>query len=523
MMLEASEASQGGGAAGLQGPVSPLSLAPQPVPLDELVELAAIDSELYCSTFLSGTFRQKGADGHRELWEAFDNPSEPRVNAQCFRGFGKTANFRAFMSKRIAYRISRTILYVGINQEKAVASVQWLRSQIERNKLWTSTFGLVQGRKWQEDQIEIRSTVTGDTSWIVAAGISSGLRGLNFDDYRPDLILIDDVVNEENSLTQDSRSKIEDLVFGAVYGSLAPPTEEPNAKMIMGQTPIHREDISARAAESSAWKTIHFPCWSKETLDLPSELQRSSWEARFSTDYLQKLRASYLEMNKLSLWAREYECRLTTPENSAFRSDWLQYYDGEAPEGFSVIAVDPVPPPSDKQIEKGLKGKDYECIMVVTKTSRGYFVREYYENRDADPLWTVAKIFELTRRYKVIRIAIEAVGYQRSLKNLVENEMKRTGQYYALSEVAAAKSKPVRITNTLAGLLAQGRIFARRSMTSLIRQISEYPQVAHDDVLDALSIAVQDLGPNTVTLGMDEFGYLDESDYPPLPQLQRCP
>lgn len=514
--------SQGGIQAGPEGP---LSIPPpaQSVSIDDIVELCAVDSELYCSTFHRSTFRQSGADGHRELWEAFDDKTKPRVNAQCFRGFGKTANFRAFMAKRIAYRVSRTILYVGINQEKAVASVQWLRSQVERNKLWAQTFGLESGRKWQEDQIEIRSTVTGDTSWIVAAGINSGLRGLNFDDYRPDLILIDDVVNEENSLTQDSRKKIENLVLGAVYGSLAPPTEEPNAKMIIGQTPIHREDISSLAAESSAFTTIHFPCWTRESLNLPPELQWSSWESRFPTAYLQALRQTYLDMNNLSTWAREYECRLTTLENSAFRSDWLQFYDGEVPDGFSVISVDPVPPPSDRQIEKGLKGKDYECIMVVTKTSKGYFVREYYENRDADPLWTVAKIFELTRRYKVIRIAIEAVGYQRSLKNLVENEMKRTGQYFALSEVKAAKSKAVRITNTLAGLLAQGRIFARRSMTSLIRQTAEFPQVPHDDVLDALAIAVQDLGPNTVTLGMDEYGYLDESDYPALSQPQRCP
>lgn len=506
-----------------QGAQGPLPLAPAIVDINELVELAAVDSDLFCNTFFPKAFRQERADGHRELWEAFDNPLWPLVNAQCFRGFGKTANFRAFMAKRISYRISRTILYVGINESKATASVQWLRSQVERNKLWTQTFGLRPGRKWQEDQIEIHSTITNDTTWIVAAGISSGLRGLNFDDYRPDLIIIDDVVNEENALTQDSREKTADLVLGAVFGSLAPPTEEPNAKMLMGQTPIHREDISARAAEARSWYTVHFPCWSKATLELPSDLQRSAWEARFPTEYLQKTRRTFLDENKLSLWAREWECRLTTPETSAFRPEWLQFFDGDAPEGFSVIAIDPVPPPSEKQIEKGLRGKDYECIMVVTKTAKGYFVSEYFENRDTDPLWTVAKVFELTRRYKVIRIAVEAVGYQRSLKNLIEHEMKRTGQYYAMSEVAAAKSKPVRITNTLAGLLQQGRIFARRSMTSLIRQIQEYPNVPHDDVLDALSIGVADLGPNTVTLGMDEYGYLDESDFAPLKPLRRCP
>lgn len=509
-----------GSVAAPQGALLPAAVQ---LPLQELVELAAVDSDLFCNTFFPKAFRQERADGHRELWDAFDNPSFPLVNAQCFRGFGKTANFRAFMAKRISYRISRTILYVGINESKATASVQWLRTQVERNKLWAQTFGLKPGRKWQEDQIEIHSTVSNDTTWIVAAGISSGLRGLNFDDYRPDLIIIDDVVNEENALTQDSREKTADLVLGAVFGSLAPPTEEPNAKMLMGQTPIHREDISARAAEARSWYTIHFPCWSKATLDLPSELQRSAWEARFPTEYLQKTRRTFLDENKLSLWAREWECRLTTPETSAFRPDWLQYFDEEIIDGFSVIAIDPVPPPSPIQIEKGLKGKDYECIMVVTKNARGYFVQEYHENRDADPLWTVAKVFELTRKYKIIRIAVEAVGYQRSLKNLIEHEMKRTGAYYAMSEVPAAKSKPVRIINTLAGLLQQGRIHARRSMVSLTRQIMEYPNVPHDDVLDALAIAIQDLGPGVVSLGMDEYGYEDESDYPPLKRLVRAP
>lgn len=512
--------SKGGGAYGtpgaLLGPTAPS------ISLNDLVELAAVDSDLYCRTFFPKTFRQPSTDGHREMWDAFDDKSKPRVNARCFRGFGKTANFRAFVSKRVAYRISKTILYVGISEAKAVAGVRWLRAQVERNKIWAQTFGLIPGAKWQEHEIEIKNTIDGTRSWITAAGISSGLRGINFDDFRPDLIIIDDVVDEENAATLEQREKISDLVLGSVMNSLAPPTDEPNAKMLIGQTPIHREDISARAAASPFWHTVTYPCWSHDTVDLPAEQQRSSWEARFPTEFLQKLRSNFIFENKLSLWSREWECRLTTPETSSFRSEWIQYYDN-LPPGLSVLVVDPVPPPSPREVEKNLQGKDFEVVMVVTKAAGGYFVAEYSEHRGHEPLWTVAKVFELARRYNVIRIAVESVGYQRALRSLIENEMKRTGRYYAMSEVPASRSKLMRITNALSGLLAHGKLHVARHHVSLIRQLTEYPNTAHDDVIDALAIAIQDLGPQTVTLGDDEYDTVDESAYRALAPVRRCP
>ena len=53
----------------------------------------------------------------------------------------------------------------------------------------------------------------------------------------------DDVIDEENSATPEGRAKLEDLLYGAVKGSLAPATEFPDAKLVMLQTPLNKEEV----------------------------------------------------------------------------------------------------------------------------------------------------------------------------------------------------------------------------------------------------------------------------------------
>ena len=85
-----------------------------------------------------------------------------------------------------------------------------------------------------------------------AAGITGSLRGINFDDYRPDLIIVDDPQTDETAATLEQRNKVADLILGAVKNSLAPATEEPNAKLVMAITPQHNEDISQQALSGPA-------------------------------------------------------------------------------------------------------------------------------------------------------------------------------------------------------------------------------------------------------------------------------
>lgn len=490
---------------------------------DEAVKLGAIDTEFYAQTFFPKTFRQSSPPFARSLWAPMEDPASRLVNLVVFRGASKTTRLRTFASKRIAYGISRTILYIGASERDAIRSVQWLRTQMEKNTSWSSTFGLKQGRKWQETEIEIEHTGFGHTVWVLGAGITGSLRGINFDDYRPDLIIVDDPQTDETAATEEQRNKIADLILGAVKNSLAPVSEEPNAKLIMAITPQHSQDVSQQASKDAQWNTRIYPCWTPETFHLPVNQQVSCWEERFPTISLRADKTAAIKRNKLSIFKKEMECSLITPETSQFRPQWLNIREPNAtPKGcFAVLAIDPVPPPSARQLSKNLLGKDWEAHYVWGRHNGEYHLLDYARNRGHEPSWSVSTALALARKHRVVRIIVDAVNYQRTLKWILEQEMKKRGIYYSVVPVADGMKKFARITGVLTGLATEGKLWIGPEHSIFADQFESYPNVEHDDDLDASALALQDISNPYLSLadGSNEFS----SQVEDLELVRNCP
>lgn len=467
--------------------------------LQEIVELGATDSELFNRFFFPKTFRQESPQFHREMDLLLDS-HDRNVNLIVFRGGAKTTKVRSYIAKRVAYNISKTILVIGKSQAHAQRSLRWLRKQIEKNKLYADTFQLKVGDKWTDEEMNIIHGVDDDKIWLVALGITGSVRGLNFDDYRPDLIICDDIIDDENAATLEQRTKIENLILGSVKESLAPASESPEAKMVILQTPLDFDDFSQKALKDIEFKSVVFPCWTTETKDLPLEFRRSAWEARWSTSTLQAEYRAAVARNKLSVFTREKECRLITPETADFRSEWLNYFgEGEAEpepnpdELWIEIAIDPVPPPSEKQIKQGLAKKDFESFAVVGRKGGKYFVLETVSNRGHEPNWTVITFFELCLRWRPKKVTVEAVAYQRTLLWLLKEAMKTRGRYWVIEPFTDKRDKNSRIKDGISGVLSNKQLFFRKTQTSLVDQIVHFPNVAHDDEIEAVAVCCSSL------------------------------
>ena len=500
--------------------------APVNISLAELVKLCAVDSELYGKTFFPKTFRQSSPSFAKDIWEPLEDPSARLVNILAHRDSSKTTRARVFGSKRIAYGISRTVLFISASERDAMRSIQWTRTQVERNRFWRETFGLRPGRKWEETQIEIEHTGFGHTIWLLAAGINGSLRGINFDDYRPDLILVDDPQTDEMAASLEQREKVEDLILGAVKNSLAPVTDEPNAKLVMLITPQHQDDVSQKALKDPQWISRVIPCWTKETMDLDVDKQMSSWEARHPTAQLREDKKSAVQRNKLSIFTREKECRLISAETSQFRAPWLNIrQSGIKPYGcYSVLAIDPVPPPSEKAKAKGLRGNDYEAQYVWGRHNGQYHLLDWDRSRGHEPSWSVATAFRLARQYRVSRIIVDAVAYQKTLKWLLEQEMKRLGIYWSVIPIDDKMQKFARITSVIGGLATNGLLCVPDSATNFIQQFNDYGPIygGEDDDLDASALALQDLS-NPYLERIDENGRLRDDDVEELALVRGCP
>ena len=476
------------------------------IPLPEAVRLGAVDNEIYARTFFPNTFRQPSPPFQREIWHDLNDPTVRFSNQRIFRGGAKTTIARVNTSKRIAYGVSKTILYVGASEGAAARSGAWLRNNIERNKLWAGTFALTPGRKWTDIEFEVWHETLKTNIWCLFVGITGNIRGINFDDYRPDYIVLDDILTDENCATHEQREKISDLVHGALKKSLAPVVDDPNAKMCMLVTPQHREDVSTIARGDATWKTIEVGCWSPSTQDLAVDRQESVWPERYPTTDLRAEKRAAISINKLSVFSREMELRLTSPELADFRTDWLNYYleAGIVPNCTNVLSIDPTPPPSDAQMAKGFVGDDFEVIHVWGRRGDNYYLQERRSSRGETPDWTMVNVFELALKYRVVSIVVESINYQRTLKWLLEKEMARRRQYFSIMPFVG-KNKYARIRSTLAGPASHGHIWVRPDDTPFISQFATYPSVDHDDELDAASIALSSLiNPYAASSGEDD-------------------
>lgn len=474
--------------------------------IDEIIELCAVDSDLFYHTFFPKTARQETPKFHLEIDELLDG-TDRLVNIQVFRGGAKTSKLRMFTAKKIAYGVAHTILYIGKSEGHAIRSINWLRTQVEHNRRYADTFQLRPGKKWQGNEAEIWHGTDDYPIWIVGMGITGSVRGINFDDFRPDLIIVDDAIDEENSSTPEQRTKIEDLILGALAKSLAPASEAPTAKLVMLQTPLNNEDCSCKALKSPGWVSAVFPCWTKETADLPLHKRESAWPSRWSSEELRQDSRNHAAINKMSLFNREMECKLTSPETSKFKIDWLQYYDA-LPEGMEkVLSIDPVPPKAGGSEEMAVKkpsaGTDFEAFAVVGRVRGNYYLLDYSLNRGHQPDWTITEFFRLCIRWLPNRVVVEGIAYQRTLSWLLRTAMRKARRYWLIKEILGdRRSKVTRITDSLNGITSSRRLYVRKEHVDFIEQFENYPNVKNDDLIDAVSRAIEEL--ETGQLGEDE-------------------
>ena len=315
------------------------------VTLAEAVRLGAVDATFYSQFFFTKTCRQKPPPFFREMDAALEG-GDRYVAMMLFRGAAKTTKVRLYVSRLIAFAISRTIVLVGKSQDQSRRSVEWLMRAVEFNPLWAQTFQLRKGKKWTSEEIEIFHGTDGVPIRVIALGITGSTRGINVDDFRPDTIIVDDPSDEENTATPEQREKTDDFINGSLRNSLAPASEAPHAKMIFLQTLLHGDDSISRCKKDPLWRFLRFSCFTPDG--------ESAWPDRWTTKALIREKESFIERGKLHLWMREMECQLLSNELSAFRIEQLLYWDILPPreESTFFLSIDPVPPPSERELER---------------------------------------------------------------------------------------------------------------------------------------------------------------------------
>ena len=198
-------------------------------------------------------------------------------------------------------------------------------------------------------------------------------------------------------------------------------------------------------------------------------------------------------------WSALYQQNPITAETQEFKQEYFKYFEEEdLKEDIDIdITIDPA-------ISKK-KGACRSAVVSVAK--RAYSPNWYILNTvygQFDPLELINVVFkeytELRFRYPQanIRVYVEAIAYQQSLKFFIEEEMRRRKEYFVLEEFRDMHDKEQRIRG-LVPLYRTGVIFHRDWMKDLEEELMTFPRGLSVDIADALSFHIH-IKPNTIKM-----------------------
>lgn len=186
--------------------------------------------DVWASRFLPTLFRAQPGEHHVRAWEWFEslpeNDTPPALVLAWPRGGGKSAILEAACA-RLAFTLRRRfVLYVSRTQAQANKHVQSIRAYLTRAGVTPRLTEFGQSQGWSASLLRTQNGFN-----VLALGIEAAGRGVRFDEFRPDLILVDDI--DERHDTPKITKKVIEILTESIL-----PTGSPFCGVAVGQNVI---------------------------------------------------------------------------------------------------------------------------------------------------------------------------------------------------------------------------------------------------------------------------------------------
>ncbi|CAN0581666.1 unnamed protein product, partial [Ectocarpus sp. 12 AP-2014] len=179
------------------------------------------------------------------------------------RGASKSTHLSlGFALYCIVRGLKKYIIEVCDVYDQAALLVEAIKAELTTNKRLQSDFpdACGAGRVWREGDI-----ITANNIKVEGLGANKKPRGRRHGPYRPDLLFLDDIENDENVLSPDQRKKLWNRIYRA-FLKLGPP--DGSMDVVWVGTVLHHDAVIVKAAKAPAWNTAEF----RAILKLPDNM-----------------------------------------------------------------------------------------------------------------------------------------------------------------------------------------------------------------------------------------------------------
>jgi hypothetical protein len=456
--------------------------------IEEILELCYPKLGVYGKTFKPEAFNTPFSELHDEMLNLLDS-NEQRIVIAAPRGLGKTTTVRALVEKCILYRDYEFVLYVSNSETVAEMQTENIKRELRTNREVRRIFGDV---KIAEDDPELdesfskRAWVAFGNTLVMPRGAGQQVRGLIYKNFRPQLIIIDDLEKKDELENPENRRKLKDWFFSDLMKCVDAYSKK--WRIIYIDTLKHADSLMQLLLDSPDWKS--------RRLDICDDDYVSKVPYLKSTEELRAEAEAHRAAGMLDVFYMEYRNAPISKEDASFKEEYFKYFemrDLTLSDLETVVIVDPAKTAKMQSADSAIVGLGVNfatnAIYVLDIVSGKLYPDQVYE-----------EMFAMRRRLNSHAVGIEVTGLEEFIKQPIMNEMQRRGPMDAFEPVwlharggapDGEKGKIKRI-GALVPYYRLGYIYHNKAnCAKLESQLLSFPRSALLDVADAVAYIIE--------------------------------
>jgi len=353
-----------------------------------------------------------------------------------------------------------------------------LKRELEGNQLLQNDLGPFQEEsdEWGSSSLVFSNL----NARITAASSEQSIRGIRHNQYRPGIIICDDVEDLASVKTRESRRKTHQWLTGEVI-----PAGDIDTRLVIVGNLLHEDSLIMRLKSDVEEKKIDGIFKAYPLIDKNGNI---AWPGKYPN--MKALETEKLKSGNDIAWQREYLLRIVSNTDRVVHPEWLQYYNPEENPWEDDHYIDYI------GIDLAISEKSSaDCTAMVTLkicnkgNKKWAYVAPYpFNDRITFPeqVNKIKMIATSRKIYRYPRIFIEKVAYQEALIQ----QLKSGG--LQVEGVSPQGDKRERLAMTTAAIKNGLIKFPKKGTEELIAQLIGFGVEKHDDLADAFSIAVNE-------------------------------
>lgn len=429
------------------------------------------------------------------------------------RGHAKSTNFTFKDSLHsIVYEYKHYPIILSDSSDQAEGFLTDIKTELEENKNIIEDFGNLKGKVWKTGVI-----LTSTDIKVEAIGSGKKIRGRRHRNWRPDLLVLDDIENDENVNTPEQRKKLENWFYKAVSKAGDTYTD-----IVYIGTILHYDSLLSKVLKNPEYHSVKYRgvisfsdnhslwgAWEAIYTDLENDLRqeeaRDFFEANKEemiegTEVLWEAKLSYYDLMiiKISEGESSFNSEIQNdpidPDSCTFNEEWFDFYDELSVDfkdsRFIFVGA------NDPSLGKNKKSDTSSIIIIAKDTLSGYMyvLEASIEKRKPDAI--IDDAIETSKRLKrdfkkpLFKFGVETVQFQHFFKDVMVKKSAEAGEYLPIEEINSVQNKKMRI-ESLQPFVKNKYLKFNQKHKTLLQQLKEYPMGKNDDGPDGLEMAVR--------------------------------